>query len=82
MTWLPKLDYCKPYTAAAYGAVSHVTGLDNILGGGGAPQGVHWMLAGGLADFQCKRKFSADEQLAMHMAAGFGGGFAASMLFG
>jgi len=68
--------------SATYGAVSHLTGLDNILGGVGAPQAVHWMLVGGLADYQCRGKFTADQQLAMNMAAGYGGGIAATMLFG
>jgi hypothetical protein len=67
--------------SVAYGAVAHITGLDRLLSGFGAPTGVHWALAGVGADYQY-RGFQADQRLAMCTAGGYVGGMAASMLFG
>lgn len=68
--------------SATYGALTTVVGLDRLFTGLGAPPAVHWALAGGAADYQCRGKFQADQDLAMNMAYGYGGGFVASMLFG
>jgi hypothetical protein len=68
--------------SAAYGAVVSVVGLDRVFGGLGAPPAVHWALAGVAADYQCKGVIAPDRQTAMNAAAGYGGGFVASMLFG
>ena len=67
--------------AVGYGALSRVTGLDGLLRGFGAPAGVHWALAGGAADLQC-RGMIADKHLAMCMAGGYVGGMIGGMILG
>tara|TARA_B100000212_G_C27252220_1_gene480736 strand:- start:22 stop:234 length:213 start_codon:yes stop_codon:yes gene_type:complete len=64
------------------GAGLRVVGLDTVFTGFGAPPAVHWALAGVGADYYCKRAISPDANTAMAMAAGYAGGFAASMLLG
>ena len=81
-TWAQPSCANMPALSFTYGAVSAGVGLDRLFMGLGAPPGVHWALAGGVADYQCRSKFTADQQLAMNMAYGYGGGFVASMLFG
>lgn len=68
----------RPALAFAYGAVSHLTGLDRLLP---APPAVHWAVAGTGADYQCRGSFNMDKELAMCMAGGFGGGYIATMFF-
>lgn len=75
----------KAMLAATYGAVTRFTGLDLLLVGFGAPSGLHWALAGGVADIQCKHQWKVsmkalDQDLALCMAAGFGGGYLTSMI--
>ena len=86
---LPELpEWAKPSCAQlpalsfTYGALTAATGLDRLFGGFQAGPGVHWALAGGLADYQCKKVFVADQQLAMCMAAGFVGGAVAKTILG
>ena len=68
--------------AAAYGAISSVTGLDRLFQGFGAPPLVHWALAGAAADYQCRGGPVFDQDYAMNMAYGAGGGLAVSFLLG
>ena len=57
-----------------------VTGLDRLFAGYGAPAGVHWALGGFGADFYCKGKFAPDQDTALCLASGFGGGWIATAL--
>lgn len=69
-----------PALSFFYGGLSHAVGLDNVFVRDAQP--LHWALAGGLADYQCKGQMVMDQQLAMNMAAGYGGGMIASVLLG
>ena len=71
-----------PALSFASGAAISVTGLDRLFTGFGAPPAVHWALGGVGADYYCKGAISPDTSTAMAMAAGYGGGFVATMLLG
>lgn len=60
-----------------YGALMRVTGLDQMLP---APSGVHWMLGGAAAVYQCEGTIEADKNLAMCMASGYAGGILGGLI--
>ena len=64
------------------GATISATGLDRLFSGFGAPPAVHWALGGVGADYYCKGAIAPDQSTAMALAAGYGGGFVATMLLG
>lgn len=65
--------------AAVYGAIGAVTGLDSLFP---APPGVHWMLSGALAEYQCKNKVELNAGMARAAFFGFVGGAGTNILLG
>jgi hypothetical protein len=71
-----------PALGFASGAAIHIAGLDRFFGGFGAPPAVHWALGGVGADYYCRGTLSPDQSMAMAAAAGYAGGFVATMFVG
>jgi len=81
---IPDLTDCanQRYMAGAAGALTAVTGLDQVFVPFGAPPIVHWSLAGAATDAYCRGTImpKIDQQLLMCAAGGALGGYIVTFL--